>query len=408
MKKMELAAFLLASLFVVGSAVGAEKAPSMQLAVFHCDATPPLGSRIYDGTFTTVEHPLSAKGVVVDDGRGRYLLCALDWRWLRGPENRLFRRKLAEAVGADISHAVVQCVHQHTAPSGDEADEEFFDELTDRVAAAARQSLDELRPFDAIGFGQAKVERVASTRRIPTEGGKVRIRFSSTKGRPELREMREGYIDPYLKTITFANRKEPLVRLHYYATHPQSFYLDGRVSFDFVGMARERMQEKEGVPQIYFTGCAGDVAAGKYNDGSRRARAELADRLCLAMQASSAATKLTPMERIVWRTVRFSPPWKTPARAERAGGAVEMSSLDIGRVHILNLPGEPMVTFQRYAQDLVPDGFVAVAGYGDSNTGYICTEKAFSEGGYEPRSSGLAPHAEASFREAIRHLLGVD
>ena len=389
----------------------------MRLAVFRCDATPPLGSKIYDGAFSTVEHQLSAKGVVLDDGRARYVLCALDWRWLRGPENRLFRQKLAEAASTDVSHVAVQCVHQHTAPSGDEAEDAFFEELTDRVSAAARRSLRKMCLFDSIGIGQAKVERVASTRRIPTEDGTVRVRYSSTKGRPELRELPEGYIDPYLKTITFANGNEPLVRLHYYATHPQSFYLDGRVSIDFVGMARERMQEKEGVPQIYFTGCAGDIGAGKYNDGSRRARAELADRMYLAMKAASATTRLMPMREIAWRTVELSPPWRTEAQAggfslsqigkRAAGGPIEMSSLQIGSVHILNLPGEPMVAFQRYAQDLVPDGFVAVASCGDSNTGYICTEKAFSEGGYEPRRSALAPHAETAVKKAIRDLLGV-
>ena len=66
--------------------------------------------------------------------------------------------------------------------------------------------------------------------------------------------MTEGYIDPFLKTITFARGGRPLVRLHYYATHPQSFYLDGRISIDFPGMARERLQEIENTPQIYFTG----------------------------------------------------------------------------------------------------------------------------------------------------------
>ena len=67
--------------------------------------------------------------------------------------------------------------------------------------------------------------------------------------------------------------------MHYYATHPQSFYRDARASYDFVGMAREKLQEEEGVFQIYFNGCGGDVAAGKYNDGTREARQGLFDRL---------------------------------------------------------------------------------------------------------------------------------
>ncbi len=37
---------------------------------------------------------------------------------------------------------------------------------------------------------------------------------------------------------------------------------------DVPGFARERLQEKEPVFQVYFTGCAGDVVMGKCNDGT--------------------------------------------------------------------------------------------------------------------------------------------
>ena len=59
--------------------------------------------------------------------------------------------------------------------------------------------------------------------------------------------MPEGGIDPLLRTITLLRGDKPLVRMHYYATHPQTYYLDGRASYDFPGMARQRLQEEEGV-----------------------------------------------------------------------------------------------------------------------------------------------------------------
>ena len=42
---------------------------------------------------------------------------------------------------------------------------------------------------------------------------------------------------------------------------------------------------------MYFNGCGGDVAMGKYNDRSWEARDELTDRLYAGMEASVAATK---------------------------------------------------------------------------------------------------------------------
>ncbi len=384
-----------------------EDAGGLRLATFRCDITPPLGCKMYGDPVVTIEHPLWAKGLVLDDRGRRYLLCALDWRSLSGDQNSLFRSKLAEAAAAAASQAAVQCVHQHTAPSGGEVGKELLNEAADRLAAAVQEAAKELQPFDQIGTGQAKVDRVASTRRIPAEDGKVITRYTSTKGKPELREMPEGYIDPFLKTITFARGDRPLVRLHYYATHPQSFYRDGRVSIDFPGMARERFQEKEGVFQIYFTGCGGDIGAGKYNDGSRGARDELAERMYAAMEASAASTRFVAAEGIGWRTIVLSFPAKD-APEEKTIGPVELSALRIGRALALHLPGEPMVHFQLYAQELVPGHFVAVAGYGDGSPGYICTEKAFDEGGYEPRASRVAPKSEGMLKGAIRELIGLE
>jgi len=298
--------FLLAlSLFVaavpgLGIAAPPESPPAgLKLATFQCDATTPIGIKVYGVEVKTIEHPLWAKGVVLQDGDDRYVLCALDWRHLSRAHHLLVREKLAKAAATSPSRVAVQTLHQHTAPSGAEAGEPFLAEMSDRLAKALQGALEGLQPFDRVGTGQAKVDRVASTRRIPTGDGKVITRYTSTKGRPELRELPEGLIDPHLKTITLARGEKPLVRLHYYATHPQSFYLDGRVSSDFPGLARERLQQEEGVVQIYFTGCGGDVGAGKYNDGSLRARDELTERLLAAMRSSISAEQYAPGRRLV-------------------------------------------------------------------------------------------------------------
>ena len=237
-----------------------------------------------------------------------------------------------------------------------------------------------------------------------------------------------------LKTITLARDEKPLVRIHYYATHPQSFYGDARVCFDVPGFARERLQEKEQVFQVYFTGCAGDVVMGKYNDGTPQARSELSDRLYAGMEASVAATRLVPVDRIVWRTLPVVFPLKNEAEydmaknravveaagtpdqertqaAQRLAAAewisqpLSLSLLRLGPVDLVHLPGESMIEYQLFAQKQKPDRFVVVAAYGDLATGYICTEQAFSQGGYEPGASHVAPKSEGILKEAICKLL---
>ena len=447
-----LASLLVTVLFLPSGAVAEENdTPGLRVATFRSDVTLPLGHWLYRQPLATVEHPLQAKGIVLDDGRHRYVLCAVDWCTLRNSSHALFQGKVAAAAGTDASRVAIQCVHQHTAPSYDgevqkllnqekdppkRLDLEFLDDVTDRLAAAVRESLERLQPVDRIGTGQAKVDRVASSRRIPIGDGKVRTRYSACTD-PELRAEPEGYIDPMLKTVTLASGDKPLVRLHYYATHPQSFYGDGRASIDTAGMARQRLEKKEGVFQIYFTGCAGDVAMGKYNDRSPRARDELTDRLYAGMEASAASTRLVPIGHVRWRTVpvlflprtgagydlaenraTMADPEKDAEARLRAAGRVacaqrlaqpiELSLLAIGGVHILHLPGEPMVEFQLFAQQVIPDAFVAVAGYGIGTPGYLCTERAFDEGGYEPTASAVAPKSEKLLKEAIEELLAVE
>ena len=62
---------------------------------------------------------MEAAGVVLDDGKGRFVLCALDWCGLCNSSHMLFRKKIAAAAGTDVSRVAVQTVHQHTAPMAD-------------------------------------------------------------------------------------------------------------------------------------------------------------------------------------------------------------------------------------------------------------------------------------------------
>ena len=52
-----------------------------------------------------------------------------------------------------------------------------------------------------------------------------------------------------------------------------------------------------------------------------------------------------------------------------------------------------------------PDRFVAMAAYGDLGPGYIATEAAYTEGGYEVGASRVAPAVEPLLIDAMQRLL---
>jgi hypothetical protein len=261
------------------------------------------------------------------------------------------------------------------------------------------------------------------------------VRFSATKD-PKIRDEPEGLIDPWLKTLSFWAGTKPLAALHYFATHPMSYYGDGRVTSDFCGLARDkRAGEDEKAFQVYFTGCAGNITAGKYNDGSKSNRPILRDRIHWAMKSAWKATVRHPIDTWSWRVepLKLPPRKEASFRAEeskkvladpkapkaRRGNAafqlawldrldrpIDVTCLDLGRVLVLHLPGEPFIEYQLAAQQMRKDRFVCVAGYGDGGPGYIPTDQAYLEGGYEPTVALAAP-CEKQLKAVIGKVLGV-
>ena len=91
----------------------------------------------------------------------------------------------------------------------------------------------------------------------------------------------------------------------------------------------------------------------------------------------------------------------------QAGDTIDVACLRLGPARVLHLPGELFVEYQLAAQQMRPDLFVAMAAYGDYGPGYIGTEVAYPQGGYEtsPSSSLVAPGVERVLTDAVRLLL---
>src|SRR5262249_55244634 len=84
---------------------------------------------------------------------------------------------------------------------------------------------------------------------------------------------------------------------------------------------------------------------------------------------------------------------------------IPIMCLDFGPALVLHLLGEPFVEYQLKAQELCKDVSVCVAGYGDGGPGYLPTQKAYFEGGYEPTVALSSPETEGILIEAMEKLL---
>lgn len=413
---------------------------SLKIATFRVDVTPPMGHPMCGGWITpatTVDDGLEALGLVITGAGAPIVLCAVDWTGILNTAHVAWRTAIAAAVGTSPDRVAVQCVHQHDAPfvcliakelcrgkPGLEqavVDLAFFEKAKSAVADAAKQALGRLRPLTHIATGQAKVEKVAGNRRFVNAEGKVYEWRGSASQNPVHKELPEGLIDPFLKTVAFYDGEARLAACHYYACHPMSHYGKGAVSSDFVGLARKRTQEKDpGCLHLYFTGASGNVAAGKYNNASAQARIELTDRMYAAMQSSLAGLTRQAVDRIGWQTVEIVPqPRETFQKAgleqqiadEKAGLAnrirpsmmlawmqrcesqipIVLSALHLNSASILHLPAESFIEYQLRGQSAAPERFVATAAYGDGGPWYIPVKEAYPQGGYEVSVAFSAP-----------------
>jgi hypothetical protein len=412
------------------------------------DVTPPIGAPLCYGLVVPaerVEAPLLAKGIVLRPERAKpIVLCAVDWLGIGGASHVAWREKLAEAAGTTRERVAVHTVHQHDAP-GDYADAlAFLDNSRAEILAPQRFCVEAMTrvalgvvearavPVTHWAMGEAKVEKVASNRRILSADGKTFAfqRFTACRNSPQC-DAPEGVIDPMLRTLSFYDGERRVASLHYYATHPMSYYGKGMVGPDFVGMARERL---EGF-HVYFTGAAGNVGAGKYNDGSIEKRAVLAARMEAAMRAALEGEKRRKIGRVDWRVAGVRLPHrdgeaynestarsmlgsgKTAERASAArylawwefvkrGGVIDLQTLRLDGASVVHMPGELFVEYQLAASAMRKGERVAMAAYGDYGPMYIGTRKAYAEGGYETSAvSRVSPESEDILLGACKRML---
>lgn len=407
---------------------------SWHAATFHVDVTPPIGHPLLAGLVppaAAVEDPLSAVGLILQQDGHPVVLLAVDWCEIRNDAYQAWRDTIAAAVGTVAQRVLLASVHQHDAPLADLAAEQlladrdlandtpagaaiiqpaFHASVLERITEAAATAASRLKPVTHVAWGHATVERIASNRRyLGSDGAPAFDRGSATSDSYAISQP-EGTVDNRLCAMTLMNGDARIATLNTYATHPMSYYRTGHVSCDFPGLARNRMQnDAKDETQIYFSGAAGNVTAGKYNNGDPANRRHLTDRLARAMASAAANQQRAAVDSIAFRTASLRlPPRTSPGYAldeleakltpEADAGdrnlaalglswrhrldrdePIDVSCLDLGPVQFLLLPAEAYVEYQLLAQQLRPDRTVMVSAYGECGPGYIPTERARQE-----------------------------
>jgi hypothetical protein len=450
MKRVLLVLLLVVSFGTVGT-----RAAEFQVAPFQAIVTIPVGHACMGGGIADAREivdPLFAKGFTFLGAGEPVVVCAVDFCQLNNDAYDYWREALAKAAGTTRDRILLATVHQHDAPicdlraqalldeqglKGSLCDVAFCKKAAGRTAAALAVALKSPRRVTDVGTGKARVEQLASNRRIAAPGAKVNWDRTSADKRYD--DAPEGEIDPDVRTISLWDGERPVVAWSTYAIHPMSYYGRGQVSADFVGRARARREADDlEVAQIYFSGCAGDTTAGKYNNGLPEERRVLADRLYKGLAEAWTRTKRVPIDNVTFRSTPLLLPsrsggdfdeetqrailadpkktrwqrncaamglsWRERLLAKRP---IDVGCLDFGAAQFMVMPAETFVGYQLAAQRMRPDSFVVVSGYGDGAPGYVPMAAHWKEG-YDDSYSWVTPESPAALMGAMSKALGVE
>ncbi|MDO6434988.1 hypothetical protein Q4E93_30520 [Flavitalea sp. BT771] len=360
------------------------------------DITPPLEVGLLTssvrgeyGAFESVRLPLKARVLVLRSGHEMAALVSMDLLALNDTSVggwQDFKEGMSDVIAAE--RIVITCTHTHNAPESvglsglylTEAYQAWLIRVQRAIGEGIRRAVAGLRPC-SVTFGTALLNGYSLQRRIPVANGII----MSDAVQPISEElMNRGPVDRRVRTIRLtALSGEGIATLVHAICHPVHEMCLPHISADFPGeMCLEMERSAEGGIPFFLNGAAGDtnpptVSLGPgYARRHGRALARIAGRRDGEEAADTAVFKAS------YREVQLSV--RPEANVLNMGDALaRFTALRIGTLAILFLPGEPFVEIALAIERSSPFEHTIVAGFGENNIGYIPTDAAFAQGGYE-------------------------
>jgi hypothetical protein len=377
--------------------------------------------------FEGVRKPLFARAVVVQ-GRSpiqcggrtqRFGIVSLDLLALSGKAlGRFdeFKAQVSEATKSVLApdEIVLACTHTHSAPESAAitdlyrtgAFKKWGSYLSHQIGRALYAASHSLRPC-RVFYGSVSAPGLGIHRRYKTTRG---IMLSHPQPPDDIVLSRDGAVDDSINVVAFRDESDRLAAILVNATcHPVYEMCWPDVSPDYPGELCSILQHKHvGAVPIFLNGAAGNINPIGVSAGPAAAHFH-AERLARAVDDALSQSRSIRTNELLVRRRSFCLPTRLP-QGEDAGQLLpcEIVGVRLGEVALIFLPGEPFAETAIWLRESSPFKFTAVVGYSEETVGYIPTESAFSDGGYETAFgswSFLASGSEAWLRKHSTELL---
>ena len=430
---------------------------------------PPYGAPIvgyYEKRFTKgIADDLFARAVAFDDGEKKAVVIALDLCYLDQARYDEFKAAIVEATGMDKDAIFINCSHTHTGPmvgqdfaSDLKCPDHYIPFVCDCVRDAAVYAIQDLKEIKMeIAQGQAK--NISFVRRYRMKDGSVAT--NPGVGNPPI-DHALGEPNETVKLIKLMREDADDIFIVNFGTHPDS--VGGEyISADYIGYVCSILENAvPGTKCIFLQGAQGDVNHVNVNPTPAEAaistidfdsvprsikHAEHMGRIIAgAVLSICSITEPVVADKIAYGSKRVDlPSHQENHRMEEArkihdlyvaGRANELpfkemalttavaeaeriidlengpesypfflSAVQVGELVFAGIGGEPFTELGNRICADSPFKHTVMCALTNSAGGYIATRKAYEEGGYEARSSKLAPGGDDIIVAGMKELL---
>jgi neutral ceramidase len=414
------------------------------------NVTPPVGvwQCGYGGRTRPSERirdDLRATALVLEAEGRRAAIVGVDVIGLDRDAVATIRRQVANAAGIAPECVLIACSHTHGGPvtvpiASQPGDDDYMRRLEQGIVAAVKQAAQQLVPA-RLAYGEGHV------------GFSIERRLRTPQG-VQMLPNPEGPVDRRLRVLrvdTVAEREAPLAVLFEVCCHATCLGANNyAISADYPGAARRSIERMFGgeTHALFLPGAFGDVRPNLVTEQNRfRAATDVElERIGRAVGAAAvqAAEEVSGIPRapgsvtLRWAgegglagairdvNLRYEP---APSREELlagdggrdggwaqrllaqldrdgslpAGEPCEVQALRLGPILLIAVAGELMLEIGQAIEAGLADAKgiaeTLVLGYSNGMVGYLCTAKAYAEGGYESGQAHRAYNRPAPFTD---------
>lgn len=382
--------------------------------------------------------PLYSRVLVFDDGINKVVFIENDVMDMKTELYNKIRKRVSDETGIPVKYILVGSTHNHAAPAPGyyESNNEWIQEMFDKVVITAKKAVKNLQPV-RIGAGTGH-SRVGINRREKLTARKSVLTFDENfasqsygqektdnpvliqeiEGVVRLGYNPEGPIDDEVGIIRIDDLSgKPIAVFINYGCHGTS--LGGRnryISPEWMGHMLEYFEAKNpGVTGIFAIGAAGDInprfvgGLNGYKDNLESTKElgyEIGNEISVVFNSIQTTEPVDPKIRLATKDILL------PRRYgelfddfRKTTIAVPTTALRIDNFTWVTFPGELFNEIGKRIKKSMRSKNAFMITHHNGAFGYLPTQKAFSEGGYEPSRSHFAPVSEQVYVKEVKDLL---